>query len=54
MNKLTLIDNQTIQDKIYTIRGLQVMLDKGWGTHRKYLPYVFTEQGTTIAQGQKK
>jgi len=21
---------------------------KGWGTHRKYLPYVFTEQGVSI------
>ena len=27
MNEL-IIDNQTIQDKIYTIRGVQVMLDK--------------------------
>jgi len=28
MNELTLIDNQTIQDKIYTIRGVQVMIDR--------------------------
>ena len=27
MNQL-IIDNQTIQNKIYTIRGLQVMLDR--------------------------
>jgi hypothetical protein len=27
MNEL-IIDNQTIQDKIYTIRGVQVMLDE--------------------------
>ena len=27
MNELTLVDNQTIHDKIYTIRGMQVMLD---------------------------
>lgn len=98
MNEL-IIDNQTIQNKIYTIRGVQVMLDedlavlygvetkvfnqavkrnierfpekfrfqlseseyknlrsqfvtlssvKGWGTHRKYLPYVFTEQGVSM------
>ena len=98
MNEL-IINNQTIQDKIYTIRGVQVMLDedlavlygvetkvfnqaikrnierfpekfrfqlnedeyeilrsqivtlrldKGWGTHRKYLPYVFTEQGVSM------
>lgn len=97
-NDLTL-NNQTIQNKIYTIRGVQVMLDedlallysveskrlneqvkrnierfpekfrfqlteeeyinlrsqiatlslyKGWGTHRKYLPYVFTEQGVSM------
>ena len=99
MNELTIIDNQTIQEKIYTIRSLQVMLDedlallygvetkvfnqavkrnierfpqkfrfqlteeeyknlrsrfvtlsldKGWGTHKKYLPYVFTEQGVSM------
>ena len=28
MNGLTLAKNQTIQDKIYTIRGVQVMLDR--------------------------
>ena len=28
MNELTTIDNQTIQNKIYTVRGVQVMLDK--------------------------
>lgn len=28
MNELTVIDNQTIQNKIYTIRGIQVMLDE--------------------------
>lgn len=99
MNELTVIDGYTIQDKIYTIRGVQVMLDedlavlygveskrlneqvkrnierfpekfrfqlteneyeilrsqfatlrfdKGWGTHKKYLPYVFTEQGVSM------
>lgn len=98
MNELV-VDNQIIQDKIYTIRGVQVMLDedlailygveskrlneqvkrnierfpekfrfqlteeeylnlrsqiatlsldKAWGTHRKYLPYVFTEQGVSM------
>ena len=106
MNEITTIDKQNLQDKIYTIRGLQVMLDRdladlynvetknlnravnrnierfpqsfrfqltqeeyenlrsqsdnlsskdslrfqfgtlenGRGKHRKYLPYVFTEQ----------
>lgn len=28
MNEITVIDNQTIQNKIYTIRGIQVMLDE--------------------------
>ena len=28
MNELTLIDKQTIQNKIYTIRGFQVMIDR--------------------------
>ena len=28
MNELTILDNQTIQDRIYTIRGVQVMLDE--------------------------
>jgi len=28
MSELTLIDNQIIQDKIYTIRGVQVMIDR--------------------------
>jgi hypothetical protein len=28
MNELTVVDNQTIQNKIYTIRGVQVMMDK--------------------------
>jgi hypothetical protein len=28
VNKMTIIDHQSIQDKIYTIRGVQVMLDK--------------------------
>ena len=28
MNELTIIDNQTIQDRIYTIRGVQVMVDR--------------------------
>ena len=93
----------TIQDKIYPLRGLQVMLDsdlselyavetkrlneqvrrnierfpsefmfqltnyefdslrsqsatinKGRGTHRKYLPYAFTEQGVAMLSGVLK
>jgi len=98
MDKLQTINTQNLQDKIYTIRGLQVMLDRdlaelyqvetknlnravnrnmerfpqsfrfqltedeyqnslrfqigtlesGRGKHRKYLPYVFTEQGVSM------
>ena len=28
MNEITTINKQNLQDKIYTIRGLQVMLDR--------------------------
>ncbi len=101
MNKIVTITEKNIQDKIFTIKGLQVMLDKDlaelyhveskrlneqvkrnidrfpehfrfqltedeykilrsqfatlrlnsedeWGKHRKYLPYVFTEQGVAM------
>ncbi len=110
MNELVTVDNQTIQNKIYTIRGIQVMLDEdlavlygvepkrlneqvgrnverfpeqfrfqltqeeyenlksqfatsnlnsslrsqiatlesGRGKHKKYLPYVFAEQGVSM------
>ena len=98
MNELAVIDNQIIQDKIYTIRGIQVMIDEDlavlyevetkqlnrsvnrnidrfpekfrfqitkeeyenlrfhFGTSsldrehggRRYLPYVFTEQGVSM------
>ena len=98
MNELTITDNQIIQDKIYTIRNVQVMLDEDlavmygvetkqlnksvnrnidrfpekfrfqltkeeyenlrfhFGTSsldkehggRRYLPYVFTEQGVSM------
>ncbi len=110
MNDLIMVDNQTIQDKIFTVRGVQIMLDEDLarlygvetkifnqavkrnserfpekfrfqltedeyaslkaqiatsslddslrsqfvtlessrGKHRKYLPYVFTEQGVAM------
>lgn len=105
MNRITTITKENIQDKIFTIRGVQVMLDEDlanlyqvetkvfnqatkrnldrfpehfrfqltqdeykilrsqivtlrldsnnslkneWGKHRKYLPYVFTEQGVAM------
>lgn len=31
MNELTIVDNKIIQDKIYSIRGAQVMLDRDLG-----------------------
>ena len=99
MHTIIPVESQSIQNKIYTIRDTQVMLDedlavlygveakrlneqvkrnierfpekfrfqlteneyenlrsqfatlsfeKGWGQHRKYLPYVFTEQGVSM------
>lgn len=99
MHTIIPVESQSIQNKIYTIRDTQVMLDedlavlygveakrlneqvkrnierfpekfrfqlteneyenlrsqfatlsfeKGWGKHRKYLPYVFTEQGVSM------
>ena len=99
MNDLTIVESTDIQEKIFTIRGVQVMLDENlaklyqvelkrlneqvkrnidrfpekfrfqltkeeyeilrsqfatlkldnsWGRHRKYLPYVFTEQGVSM------
>lgn len=45
INDLAIINNQTIQNKIYTLRGVQEMLDE---KHRKYLPYGFTEQGVSM------
>ena len=96
-SEIKILNKEQIQDKIYSIRGLQVMLDsdlaelyeveskrlneqvkrnigrfplefrfqltkdefnslrsqfatleKGKGAHRKYLPYVFTEQGVAM------
>ena len=32
MNEITTIDKQNLKDKIYTIRGLQVMLDRDLAT----------------------
>ena len=103
MNNLTILNNDSIKNKIYAIRGTQVMLDtdlaeiynveiralnqavkrnserfpeqfmfqltkeefdnlrsqfvtlnKGHGTHRKYLPYAFTEQGVAMLSGVLK
>jgi phage regulator Rha-like protein len=41
--QLTEDECEILRSQIATLR-----LDKGWGTHRKYLPYVFTEQGVSM------
>jgi hypothetical protein len=44
---------QLTQEKYENLRSQFVTLSshKGWGTHRKYLPYVFTEYGITMLAG---
>lgn len=45
---------QNLQSKIVdsndknSLRSQNVTLEKGKGKHRKYLPYVFTEQGVAM------
>lgn len=41
--QLSQSEYEILRSQIVTLR-----LDKGWGTHRKYLPYVFTEQGVSM------
>ncbi len=41
--QLTQEEYEILRSQIATLR-----LDKGWGTHRKYLPYVFTKQGVSM------
>jgi len=41
--QLTDEEYEILRSQIATLR-----LDKGWGVHRKYLPYVFTEQGVSM------
>ena len=41
--KLSEIEYENLRSQFVTLS-----LDKGWGTHRKYLPYVFTEQGVSM------
>jgi len=62
MKNTLVINDSNIQDKIYTIRGVQVMLDRDLAefanlrsknltskNHRdKYNPKLFTEQGVSI------
>ena len=44
-------ENLKLQDAItkeISLRSQNATLDKGRGKHRKYLPYVFTEQGVAM------
>ena len=41
--QLTQEEYEILRSQFATLR-----LDAGWGTHRKYLPYVFTEQGVSM------
>ncbi|MDK2065334.1 ORF6N domain-containing protein [Aliarcobacter butzleri] len=41
--QLTKNEYENLRSQIVTLS-----LDKGWGTHKKYLPYVFTEQGVSM------
>ncbi|PKP60231.1 MAG: hypothetical protein CVT89_00330, partial [Candidatus Altiarchaeales archaeon HGW-Altiarchaeales-2] len=42
------------KDEFENLRSQFVTLKKGHGTHRKYLPYVFTEQGVAMLSGVLK
>lgn len=41
--KLNDVEYENLRSQFVTLSS-----DKGWGTHRKYLPYVFTEQGVSM------
>ena len=41
--QLTELEYENLRSQIVTLS-----LEKSWGAHRKYLPYVFTEQGVTM------
>lgn len=56
--KNIILDKDTIKEKFdnYSLRSQIATLneDKGRGKHRKYLPYVFTEQGIAMLSGLLK
>jgi len=45
---------QLTKDEFENLRSQFVTLKKGHGTHRKYLPYVFTEHGVAMLSGVLK
>ncbi len=44
----------TQEEYISVLRSQNVILETGRGKHRKYLPYVFTEQGVAMLDKRKK
>ncbi|MBS3081322.1 ORF6N domain-containing protein [Candidatus Pacearchaeota archaeon] len=59
MFKLTDSEFDSLRSQIATssessLRSQTVTLEKGRGVHRKYLPYVFTEQGVAMLSGVLK
>jgi len=45
---------QLTESEAYSLRSQFAILNKGRGTHRKYLPYAFTEQGVAMLSGVLK
>ncbi len=45
---------QLTEFEYHSLRSQIAILDKGRGTHRKYLPYAFTEQGIAMLSGVLK
>jgi len=59
MFQLTRSDLEILKSQFATssedsLRSQTVTLEKGRGVHRKYLPYVFTEQGVAMLSGVLK
>ena len=46
-----ILKSQFVTSSEWSLRSQIVTLDKGRGTHRKYLPFVFTEQGVAMLSG---
>ncbi|RLD42138.1 MAG: hypothetical protein DRI88_11950 [Bacteroidetes bacterium] len=44
----------TQEEYMSVLRSQNVILETGRGKHRKYLPYVFTEQGVAMLDKEKK
>jgi hypothetical protein len=54
MFQLTKDEFENLKSQIVTLRSQIVTLNKARGAHRKYLPYVFTEQGVAMLSGVLK